>query len=164
MENTYTNPDPTPNTNILDDVDYSLYQASSGKRFANWFIDRVILYFFWRIFFATIGIKIATGMYSEGDSLGMIYAKIYLMVIILDLFMWTAIEFLGRGKTIGKLITGTRAVNQDGTQITFKTALLRSLSRIVPFEPFSAFGNPSYPWHDRWTDTYVVDEKLSRLP
>src|SRR5882757_3474459 len=129
MENTY--PDPGPNTNILDDADFSLYQANGGKRFANWLIDRIILYIFWRIFFATIAIKIAAGMYSEGDSLGVIYAKIYLMVVILDLFMWTALEFLGRGKTIGKLITGTRAVNQDGTQITFKTALLRSLSRIV---------------------------------
>ena len=61
-------------------------------------------------------------------------------------------------------MNGTRAVNEDGTRITFKTALLRSLSRLVPFEAFSALGaNPPYPWHDRWTGTYVIDETQSRL-
>ncbi|HEY4334693.1 MAG TPA: RDD family protein, partial [Puia sp.] len=100
----------------------------------------------------------------EDDNMTTIYIKIYLMVIVLDLFLWTAIEYLGQGKTLGKLITGTRAVNEDGSFITFKTALLRSLSRMVPFEPFSAFGDPSYPWHDRWTRTYVIDDKQSRLP
>jgi len=71
------------------------------------------------------------------------------------------VEGLFKGKSLGKLITGTRAVNTDGTNISFKTALLRGLSRIVPFEPFSALGGPSHPWHDKWTNTYVIDEKLS---
>jgi hypothetical protein len=38
-----------------------------------------------------------------------------------------------------------------------KTVLLRTLCRIVPFEPFSAFGG--HPWHDKWTRTYVIDVK-----
>jgi hypothetical protein len=36
--------------------------------------------------------------------------------------------------------------------------------RLVPFEQFSALGSPSYPWHDRWTKTIVIDEKLTTLP
>lgn len=162
LENTYSNPE--PNVNILDDVDIALHQASGGKRFANWLIDRIVIYILWRIFFAAVGTKMVVLMYRGGDTLTSIYIKLYLTILVLDLFLLTAIEYLGRGKTVGKLVTGTRAVNEDGTPITFKTALLRTLSRIVPFEPFSALGNPAFPWHDRWTKTYVVDEKLSRLP
>jgi uncharacterized RDD family membrane protein YckC len=58
------------------------------------------------------------------------------------------------GRTLGKLITGSKAVREDGTSLTWKDACLRSLSRMVPFEPFSALGGA--PWHDRWTKTTVV--------
>ena len=62
-------------------------------------------------------------------------------------------------RTIGKFVTGTKAVNTDGSKMEPKTILLRSLCRIVPFEPFSALGNPSRPWHDKWSKTYVIDVK-----
>jgi uncharacterized RDD family membrane protein YckC len=162
LENSYTAPD--QNVNILDEENQSLVQASSGKRFGNYLIDRILIYILWRIFFATIGSRFVLLMVSDSDTTITLWFKIYLMVVLTDLFLYTAIEYLGRGKTIGKLITGTRAVNEDGTYISLKTALLRSLSRMIPFEPFSALGATSYPWHDRWTKTYVVDDKQSRLP
>jgi hypothetical protein len=58
------------------------------------------------------------------------------------------------------MITGTKAVNHDGSNISAKTAFLRTLCRLVPFEPFSAFG---IPWHDSWTHTHVIDVKQSQL-
>jgi len=67
---------------------------------------------------------------------------------------FTFMEGATGGKSIGKIITRSKAVKEDGTSITWNDALLRSLSRIVPFEPFSAFGGQ--PWHDRWTNTKVV--------
>jgi uncharacterized RDD family membrane protein YckC len=66
-------------------------------------------------------------------------------------------EGSAKGKTLGKLITGTRALKMDGGNLTWKVAFMRSLCRIVPFEAFSAFGGN--PWHDRWTDTIVVKER-----
>ena len=84
-----------------------------------------------------------------------------LIQVIYGTYMFI-IEALMKGKSIGKLITGTRAVRQDGYALTLRDAQLRGLCRMVPFNPFSALGNPSYPWHDRWTRTYVIDEKLSR--
>ncbi|WP_431211724.1 RDD family protein [Puia sp. P3] len=74
------------------------------------------------------------------------------------------IEGLTRGKSLGHLLTGTRTVNGDGTRISFKTAILRGLTRAVPFEVFSALGSAAYPRHDRWTRTIVVDERVSSLP
>jgi uncharacterized RDD family membrane protein YckC len=63
-------------------------------------------------------------------------------------------EGLMNGKTIGKFVTKTTVVNDDGTPITMGTGVLRGLCRMVPFEAFSAFGG--YPWHDKWTKTRVV--------
>ncbi len=74
------------------------------------------------------------------------------------------IEAAFKGKSLGKLITGTRAVNEDGTNVTVKAAFFRGLSRAVPFNAFSALGNPTYPWHDKWTKTYVIDERESNRP
>ena len=51
-----------------------------------------------------------------------------------------------------------------GNYLIDRIAFLRSLCRLVPFEPFSALKKPSYPWHDRWTRTLVIVEKLSNLP
>ncbi|RYX87593.1 hypothetical protein EON73_01090 [bacterium] len=74
-----------------------------------------------------------------------------------------AIETAFRGKTLGKLITGTRAINIDGTDISMPKSLLRNFIRAVPFNALSALGSPSKPWHDSWSDTLVVDEKVLNL-
>jgi uncharacterized RDD family membrane protein YckC len=49
-------------------------------------------------------------------------------------------ELAFKGRTIGKLITGTKAVNEDGTEMSPKTIVIRSLIRMIPFELFSALG------------------------
>ncbi len=70
---------------------------------------------------------------------------------------YTLCEKLFKGYTLGKIITGTRAIRQDGQELTLKNALLRSLSRCVPFEVFSGFN--TLTWHDSWTDTMVVKSR-----
>jgi RDD family len=63
--------------------------------------------------------------------------------VVLYIFFYGAFESITGGKTPGKYLTGTRAVKPDGTRITWDVAFTRSLSRIVPFEPFSALGSPA---------------------
>jgi uncharacterized RDD family membrane protein YckC len=59
-----------------------------------------------------------------------------------------------KGRTLGKLITGTAAVKDDGTALTFKDVLLRSVCRLIPFEPISIlFGGF---WHDTLAHTMVI--------
>lgn len=72
-------------------------------------------------------------------------------------------ELIFKGRSAGKFITGTKAVNEDGTYMQPKTILLRSLSRAVPFDQLSALGSPPHPWHDKWTKTYVIDVKKTAL-
>ena len=69
-----------------------------------------------------------------------------------------------RGKSIGKFLTGTRAVKEDGSYLEIKDALLRGFCRIIPFNIFSALGNTCYPWHDSLSKTYVIDERESQFP
>lgn len=72
-------------------------------------------------------------------------------------------EGMSNGRSIGKLITGTRAVNEDGSDISFQKAFVRNIVRAIPFNALSALGTPSHPWHDRWSDTMVIDEKKLAL-
>ncbi|HEY6902651.1 MAG TPA: RDD family protein [Puia sp.] len=152
---------PQPTEDILFDVSFRLVQAGPWKRFANYIVDRIVF-----------------GILSTGYSLVLLYSQVSWSIMGDDYsvsarlvralisylsfgFFMGLVEAVFKGKTLGKVFTGTRAVNEDGSPISPKTAFLRGLSRMVPFEPFSAFGNPSYPWHDRWTRTYVIDEKES---
>jgi uncharacterized RDD family membrane protein YckC len=67
-----------------------------------------------------------------------------LFSVFLFVMYMSIVEGIFKGRTLGKMITGTKAVNADGSTISFSTALGRGFSRIVPFEPFSALGNPPY--------------------
>jgi uncharacterized RDD family membrane protein YckC len=58
--------------------------------------------------------------------------------------------------TPGKFITRTRVVDLDGNKPTLWQIVGRTLSRFVPFEPFSFFSSTEEGWHDRWSGTRVV--------
>lgn len=145
---------------LLDLEDGTSYErATPGIRFVNYLIDFIVL----RVLFYAITNTIATtnpdGYYNfyNGMSRMQIFFTNYLFSILLFTLYYTLFEGAANGKTLGKLATGTRAVNYDGGKLTWKEAFLRSISRFVPFEPFSAFGG--YPWHDAWTTTQVVKFK-----
>ena len=155
----------TPATDILDDIEYTYQQASASVRFCNLLIDELLLNGLWGLLVYTFPYPIA--MIEEtigGDNTNIRFIVSYLLAVLVYSTYYTAFETLTGGKTIGKYITRTRAVTADGTRLTFKTALVRSLCRFIPLEPFSAFGKPSFPWHDRLTKTLVVDEQRTHLP
>ncbi|MBV4359343.1 RDD family protein [Pinibacter aurantiacus] len=135
---------------LLQEIEQEIVieHATVGQRFANYLIDILCVYAI-VIVFGIIG-SVRSGSNIFQDSTLLVYACLYSTVII----YYTITEGLLKGRTLGKLITRTRVVKEDGSSITFGDALKRSFSRIVPFEVFSAFGG--HPWHDRWTQTYVV--------
>ncbi|KXX66796.1 RDD family protein [Flammeovirga sp. SJP92] len=61
--------------------------------------------------------------------------------------------------TPGKLISDTIVVDKQGEKPDLRTIILRTFTRLVPFEPFSCLGSNSWGWHDRWTKTYVIQKK-----
>ena len=160
MENT------TATHDLLSDETHPLFrftQASRGERFANYLIDNLFMrfalsYLTGMVVGALLGVIapdfLATVLYERG------IWNLLLLSLLIGIFnyviYYTLCEKLFRGQTLGKLITKTRAIRADGEELTFKDALLRSLSRLVPFEVFSGFGDP---WHDTWTKTMVVKTK-----
>ncbi len=144
---------------VAAEASITLIQASSGKRFANYLIDFIFFYLivaFWGIIIALVS---PATIDDIDDSAGFGLLERLFTLLLYGLIMGL-LEGIFRGKSIGKFITGTKAVNEyDGTDISFTTAFARGLSRAVPFNAFSALGHPCYPWHDKWTRTIVVDER-----
>ena len=61
------------------------------------------------------------------------------------------------GRTLGKLLTGTRAVRDDGEAFTIRDAIKRSLWRLAPLETVTFLVEGNSGWHDERTGTRVVD-------
>jgi len=134
--------------------------ASKGQRFANYMIDVIVYYslsFFMGIMLGAVLLSSNNEdfLYEESVELSILE---YLIGILAFLIYYTLTEYFFQGKTLGKLITKTRAVNDDNGNMSFTTILLRSLSRLVPFEPFSFLGTLPLGWHDTWTSTKVIKD------
>lgn len=149
--------------NDLLSFESNLVRASTGKRFLNYLIDLVLFYIL--VFF--IGILLAFTAPSFIDDLNSGNTGLNLLdrlfTLILYALYMSVVEAIFKGRSLGKLITGTKAVNLDGTSITTGTAFARGFSRAVPFCAFSALGTPCNPWQDSWTNTMVIDIKSSTV-
>ena len=150
-------------TNDLLTFETEFVRATTGQRFANYLIDVIVFYGLFIVFgIILVVLSPSTIENMDTDSSGFGLLDRLFTLILYALYMGL-LEALSKGKSLGKLITGTRAINMDGSKISFSTAFARGFSRAVPFCVFSAFGTPCNPWQDRWTGTMVIDEKKSRL-
>jgi uncharacterized RDD family membrane protein YckC len=132
--------------------EFKLYDADKIKRFANWILDTIVYYILLIAVYFLVGFTMVSSGGEVDDSslvINLIFFGWYFAYYILS-------EWLLNGRTIGKYITRTRVVLDTGYPITFKDALLRTLCRIIPFEPI-AFLFSDKPWHDSLSNTRVVD-------
>jgi uncharacterized RDD family membrane protein YckC len=133
-----------------------LYDADRGKRFLNFIIDYIgyLISYYALAFIAGIILGLS-GLYSDElvDELGIWFTLIALIWMVL--YYWL-MEWLLKGRTIGKFLTQTRAVTKDDTFLTPGQALGRALGRLIPFDAFSyLFGERGF--HDMVSNTRVVD-------
>lgn len=162
MDNNYQNQE--QDYNLADDLNSlaKYTQADKGRRFVNFLVDNLLMQY--ALGFVTgyllglILVQLAPDFLyevvnEEGSTSYFIF--IYMVALFNYLIYYTLCEKLFRGYTLGKLLSGTRAIRKDGGELTLKDAFLRSLSRLVPFEAFSGLGDE--PWHDTWTDTTVIN-------
>lgn len=139
-----------PQMDLLTDLntDINLEPVSAGVRFVNYIVD--IIAFYALIFL----IAIAFGSIAPAED---ILVYLYLFVFVIFLGYYIIMEGALGGRTFGKMVTGTKAIREDGAPLTWKDALVRTLLRMIPFEPFSALGG--HPWHDKWSKTVVVKNR-----
>jgi uncharacterized RDD family membrane protein YckC len=138
-------------TNLLNEfAEPSLVSASTGQRLANYLLD--IIAFYGLIFIVGIFGVFGSNSSDVENNIGVIY-----LVAFTVIFGYYTILEGSRGKTLGKLVTKTKVLREDGLPISYGQAFMRTLCRMVPFEFISAFTG-SQMWHDRWTKTIVVKD------
>ena len=130
------NQNPLDSLNIENESNYEL--AATWKRLVNFILDYLA------IMGIVIGIIVIAPTIGPDGSPGKFYFLFYCIF-----FLYYAIMEAVFGRTIGKFITGTVVIREtDLEKITANQALGRSISRFVPFEPFSMLGSQigQTPW------------------
>ena len=131
-------------------------EAVTGERFVNYLIDAAAFFIFF------FGINFLIGFIAAANGhIATVHARstfekitdslfIYLLYVIFYFFC----EGASHGRSIGKLVTRTKTVKSDGSPISWEDAFTRSLCRLIPFDPLSAFSG--HPWHDELSKTKVI--------
>jgi uncharacterized RDD family membrane protein YckC len=137
-------------------------KASLGIRFAHLIIDRIVVYalfFFFGIFSALTYELLNIEFFSNitDELAGMSKFQDILLTSFVYFLYLLLMEYFTKGRTIGKYITGTKVISTDGLEPTFQDYFIRNISRFVPFDAFSFFGENG--WHDSWSDTRVINIK-----
>lgn len=131
--------------------------ASKEKRFINMIIDLIGYYALSFILGIMLGILALMGIEEPLDAFGeMGILGNLVFTIVLNTTYFMAFE-VPTQRTLGKYITKTMVVLEDGSKPGAETILVRSLCRLIPFEAFSFLGELGRGWHDSISDTYVVD-------
>lgn len=137
-------------------------KASLGIRFANLLIDRAMIYllfFLYGVFsvliYELLNIEFFVNITDRLSSMNRI--QDILLTSAIYLIYLFSMEYFTKGRTVGKYITGTKVLSTDGNQPTLQDYFIRTISRLVPFDPFSFFGYNG--WHDSWSNTRVINIK-----
>ncbi|HBE69032.1 MAG TPA: RDD family protein [Planctomycetaceae bacterium] len=133
-----------------DPVPQSIVHASQGARFLNFLID----------YFAQIGIgfvfmaaAILIGGQPAADFIDNIPSVLIgIPVLLCYYFVFEATT----SRTLGKLVTGTKVVNEDGDKATIGQIAGRTFARLIPFEALTFIGAPPRGLHDSLPKTFVI--------
>ena len=137
--------------NDLHDQD-TLIPATRWQRMANLLLD----IFFSTLFFCIVYSMLYMFVPVFRDSIPNLNA-IGLMLLHIPFFLYYVfLEVFNQGRTVGKMLTRTYAVQKDGTPVNMQAAILRTIIRVIPFEVLSGLRGEC--WHDKWSDTTVVKE------
>jgi uncharacterized RDD family membrane protein YckC len=121
--------------------------ASPGQRFINQMIDYLG---FLALSFATgivFGLARVDHSIYEGAG-GAVFGVVSMLLYYIVLEALT-------GRTLGKLVTGTKVVSADGSAPSFGQIVGRNFARFIPFDGFTFFGRKP-GLHDAVSRTRVI--------
>lgn len=137
-------------------------KADKIYRFINYVVDFILSIFIIWILIAIyaigryfiLGVDLQQTAYELENINGFLDRVLTILVYALIMFLT---EKITNGRSLGKLLTGTKVVKTDGSPLTTDDLLKRNFSRVIPFDGLSFLGNNG--WHDSWSDTRVVKIK-----
>ncbi|NES20951.1 MAG: RDD family protein [Symploca sp. SIO3E6] len=137
--------------------------TTQSKRFLNHILD-IIIYL---IFCMILGIVVIfvwaifdpTMLETEQNAATPQQESIEQLIAYCILFVYYLVSEAIWSKTPAKFITKTKVVNNQGEKPSLHMILRRTIIRFIPFEAFSLLGS-KHPrgWHDKWSNTKVVDD------
>lgn len=115
----------------------SYKKASLGKRLVNVVVDGMAISLIGGLLFST-----TENMFVSG---------------LITIAYYIYLEHT-RGQTLGKMLTNTKVIGADGSKPELSMIALRTLVRFIPIEWISFFlTDDETGWHDRWSETRVVE-------
>ena len=133
--------------------------ASHGQMFLNLLLDTIMqLILFFIVLVFIVAKAEASGDKTFVTGLPTNTLAQYTITTCIALFYYNVFEIFS-ARTVGKWITQTIVVDQNGEKPNHETIMVRSLCRLIPFNALSIIGFPARTWHDSISKTYVVDKK-----
>jgi len=130
--------------------------ATKGQRFLNFVFDLFFISIINASIIATVFI-ISSQTNNEAMANWMdAHRKMMPCLWVLVAFLYYSLSEIYFSRTAAKYITKTMVIMKDGSRVTEKAVLKRTLCRFIPFEPFSFLGDICRGWHDTISKTYVV--------
>ncbi len=145
-------------TNVLSDFTEPQFKlATVGQRLLNGLIDTAAFYLLNLLLGLIAGLAAAVLQFDAEGYPGGSIQLLFLFAFIASYFLYYAILEGAKGKTLGKMLTKTKAVQVDGSSLGYRKAFLRTLCRLIPFEFISVFFG-GFMWHDSLTYTMTVQD------
>jgi len=121
--------------------------VTTYRRIDNLLIDSFLILIisipFWKVLFKSDLLDIDLWHYAAGP--------------ILFFFYYFFFESIWQ-RTPAKFITGTKVITYSGEKPSVSKIFLRTFIRFIPFEAFSFLGAKVRGWHDKFSDTYVIQK------
>jgi len=131
--------------------------VDTWRRVGHLFIDIICLQILFLPFQFVLGLFIITTEQNEIAALTYnFYGSIFGLLMYPSYYFFFEYKFQ---KTPGKWITSTIVVNEYGEKLNATEALTRTIIRLVPFEALSCLSDSNRGWHDKWSNTYVLQKK-----
>ena len=139
-------------------ADQILVPAGKGLRFANFIIDYIAQF----VMAFVVGSVVTLTWGEQGSDLLETIPDVVFGVFIL-LIYYLVLEGT-TSRTLGKLVTGTKVVNEQSGKPTFGQVAGRTFARLIPFEAFSFLGLSGRGLHDALPKTYVIKTRGRARP
>jgi uncharacterized RDD family membrane protein YckC len=136
----------------VEDGNEEVYElAGHLKRLINNLVDAVMINFLTMGFIEVLVYTHNIERPKEGD------LTLYLYILPMYLLYYIVMEGT-LGRTVGKYLTNSTVVDEDGYKPSFVKILIRSICRLIPLEALSFLVSDAVGWHDKLSKTRVVVE------